>query len=502
LDPKLAARLTERLARLTEAGRVLSSSNEKAVRAAIAALQAVLSKVAGGEPVEASESDAALATARDLLESEMSHNETYRALMKSVRALAPLGGYAWIRDVFDAYVVFDVETTSESQLYRADYTLGDDGQAALGTPAEVVARTVYEPTSGGGAATVSAAAESAPASTAEARQVEVTGPLLQLTEKALQADGTVPIKIIQPGWGSSGYYPANVLERDGPKVFLKGTHMYLDHPTMSEDSERPERSVKDLAAVLETDARWDSKGAAGPGLYADARPLNGFGEALNDIAPHIGVSIRAMGTATAGEAEGEIGPIIETLVAAKSVDFVTHAGAGGAVLSLLESARERRAHPPTPGGSTVDEKTAQALQESNTAMTKRLEETERELARLREGDLLREARSLVTAALTGIDLPDVTRARLIESLAKNPPVKEDRTLDAEKLAESVKAAAAEEIAYLEKAAGYGTGQIRGMGSAGTPRAELDEAKSGELMESAFARLLGSDSAAKVAATSR
>ena len=39
----------------------------------------------------------------------------------------------------------------------------------------------------------------------------------------------VPIKIIQPGWGSSGYYPKDVLERDGPNVFTKGTKMYINH---------------------------------------------------------------------------------------------------------------------------------------------------------------------------------------------------------------------------------------------------------------------------------
>src|SRR5262245_26787914 len=62
LDPKLAARLTERLARLTEAGRVLSTANEKAIRAAIDALQAVLSKVAGGETAESAEIEAADST--------------------------------------------------------------------------------------------------------------------------------------------------------------------------------------------------------------------------------------------------------------------------------------------------------------------------------------------------------------------------------------------------------------------------------------------------------
>src|SRR3546814_15388711 len=42
---------------------------------------------------------------------------------------------------------------------------------------------------------------------------------------------------------------------------------------------------------------------------------------------------------TGGEAEGRTGPIIEGLADIASVDFVTRAGRGGRVLSVLESAR-------------------------------------------------------------------------------------------------------------------------------------------------------------------
>jgi len=46
------------------------------------------------------------------------------------------------------------------------------------------------------------------------------------------------------------------------------------------------------------------------------------------------VSIRAMGKANPGEAEGRKGSVVESLTHARSVDFVTFAGAGGAVESL------------------------------------------------------------------------------------------------------------------------------------------------------------------------
>lgn len=157
-------------------------------------------------------------------------------------------------------------------------------------------------------------------------------------DEALRSDGTVPIKIISPGWGSKGYYSAELLERDGPAAFPKGTHMYLDHPSMTEAMDRPERSVRDLAAVLATGARWVPDHPKGPGLYAEAEVLDTFRPVINELGPHIGVSIRAPGTGRNGTAEGRTGTIVESISTAHSVDFVTKAGRGGEVLALLESA--------------------------------------------------------------------------------------------------------------------------------------------------------------------
>ncbi len=156
-------------------------------------------------------------------------------------------------------------------------------------------------------------------------------------DEALRSDGTVPIKIISPGWGTTGYYPADVLERDAA-VFAKGTHMYLDHPSMSEAIDRPERSVRDLAAVLATPGRWVPDHPKGPGIYAEAEVLDTFRPVIDQLGPHIGVSIRAAGTGKQGTVEGRSGTVVEALTKAHSVDFVTKAGRGGEVLSLLESA--------------------------------------------------------------------------------------------------------------------------------------------------------------------
>jgi len=169
-------------------------------------------------------------------------------------------------------------------------------------------------------------------------------PTLQLTEARFVGEaraiagkpGRFLVQLIDPGWGTSGYYSPEVLEAAGKgQVFPAGTQMYLDHPTESEEYERPERSLRDLAAVLTENAYWD-----GSALVAEAAVFGAYREVLAEMKDAIGVSIRASAKVTeGGTAEGRRGRIIDELVEAQSVDFVTKAGRGGKVLQVLESAR-------------------------------------------------------------------------------------------------------------------------------------------------------------------
>lgn len=144
------------------------------------------------------------------------------------------------------------------------------------------------------------------------------------------------VQVISPGWGSSGYYSGPVLEQAGKdRVFKAGTHIYLDHPTETEKWERPARSVRDLAGILTSDARWN-----GSALVAEAEVFEPFRAAILDMKDAIGMSIRAAAEATTGEAEGRRGTIVNRLLEASSVDFVTKAGRGGRILQVLESALE------------------------------------------------------------------------------------------------------------------------------------------------------------------
>ena len=335
-----------------------------------------------------------------------------------------------------------------------------------------------------------------------------------LVEGTLRRDGTVPVKLIQPGWGSSGFYPAEVLERDGPVVFPAGTKMYWNHPTLSEEAERPEGDLRNLAAELVSGARWEPAGAAGPGLYADAKVFGPYQAAVEELAPHIGVSIRAAGRAVAGEADGRTGRIVQQLVNARSVDFVTEPGAGGQIISMFEAARrdvstQRRKGAEAQDGST-DNGALQAqeaiqmeeLQAQLAEAQQQIEDLRTANARLAEALVLRDAHALAGEVLAEANLPDVTRRRLLGQVATNPPVGEDGQLDALALRQRVTEAITAEQQYLAEAAGYGAGRIQGIGGQQAQGNQVDEAAVQARMAEAFQALGLSEASARAAANGR
>jgi hypothetical protein len=401
-----------------------------------------------------------------LAELAMSHGDLANLLRAALKAQHPGPDiYCWVRDVFDAEVVYELSNKDDvSRLYRRTYSVDDAGAVTLGEPVGVVAVTSY----------VAATESGDPV----AESAELTGDLVPLVEKAVGKDGTASIKIIQAGQGSSGYYPADVLKRDGPKVFTAGTQIYLDHPSVSEESNRPERSVRDLAGSLTGPAAWKEDGAAGPGLYAPVRFLDSVAPHIEAIAPISGMSIRASGTAGTREVDGKKVRSIESIDVAHSVDVVTRPGAGGKVLDLIESARNR-----TSGGTTppaeVDEVDKAEFEATKTALSEaqaRIAEQGRELARLREADLIRQAHAVVVAELAKAALPAPTRERLTGQLAADPPLK-DGALDREALVAKGAEAAKAELEYLASITGGAAVTGMGGGPADPPSAPaLDESE--------------------------
>ena len=164
--------------------------------------------------------------------------------------------------------------------------------------------------------------------------------------------GRYRIRIIAPGRGSTGMYTAPNLAESAP-LFVPGTHMFFDHQTMTEDWERPERSVRDLAGVFESGAEIMPDGS----LEADIKVYPSVNGIIRERWADIGVSIN-------GWSVDEIGPdgVVPPLAGIQSVDFVTRAGAKGAVLEVLESdGRWRVKNPPTPSNPTNRTQEEQAV---------------------------------------------------------------------------------------------------------------------------------------------
>lgn len=294
-----------------------------------------------------------------------------------------------------------------------------------------------------------------------------------LGEKAVKDNGVIDVKVINSGWGASGFYSKDVLERDMPEAFPPGTHMYWNHPSLSEEDNRPERSLTDLAGVTLSPPRWLEDGPSGGGIYAQARVFSGYKETLDEISEHIGVSILGDGKVRQGEAEGREGLIVDSITRGNSIDFVTRPGAGGEVVTIFESASttyRRGARESSNGGNDVDElkEVKEDLLEAEGALEqsrKTLKEVTDELAIMREAAILSAAKIAVDSALADSPLPDITKLRLAKTAAANPPVTESGKLDTEALKERVKEVAQEAQNELDAIVGD-SGKIRGMGGGG------------------------------------
>ena len=149
-------------------------------------------------------------------------------------------------------------------------------------------------------------------------------------------DRAASIQIITPGWGSSGYYSAEVLEagRDRPGHPRRHPHVRRPPHATPSDAERPARDVEKT--------RRPSSSRTPPGTAPGSRSPR------SSSAPHARASSRSVAptsacrsagpppTSSMGEAEGRTRPDHRGPRAPSCrVDFVTRAGRGGKV--LLES---------------------------------------------------------------------------------------------------------------------------------------------------------------------
>jgi hypothetical protein len=475
VDPRERVQLT--LARLAESGRVLSAANEDKIRAAIASLRDVLAAVEGSDVTAAAE-------ARRVAEA---YSPAAWDACDGAYVLAGLLGLMGDESEEPDQLAM-LRSAVESVVAWIQAEAGEIGTAGEG--AEIGGLLGFEARARDVALAV--AAEGHRRIAAAPTRRALTGDVLALREAVVAEDGQARVKVIAPGWGSSAYYPAQVLERDGPTVYPAGTQMFWDHPTELEEVERPEGSLRDLAAVTTSPAAWDATGTEGPGLYADVDVFGPYRESVDELADHIGVSIRAWAQAREGTVEGRTGPVVEALTEGISIDFVTRPGAGGQVLQLFEAARRRRS---TPKEDDVDPKQLEEANRKTAEAEQRATAAEQRAARAEEALLRRAAGDFVAARLTEARQPEATAKRIAANLIVNPPMA-DGKLDEVALRKQIDEAVKEEADYL---ASLGVGQPRGFG--GSPSTGSDGVKE-EDFAAAFAGMGLSESAAKVAARGR
>jgi len=257
------------------------------------------------------------------------------------------------------------------------------------------------------------------------------------------AKGLLILTVIKPGLNKSGerYYPPEVLKRDH-KIF-EGNKMFMDHQTDREARERPEGSITNWGGTLKkvwAESDGTIKGQAvviDPALKLKLEELNKQGM-LSDM----GVSIRALGETVPGEIAGKKTAIVESLLRSRSVDFVTHAGAGGQVevmesdrdaddsdLDLVSETELRTRRPDLvqliesavtqKEKQMLTEKEIQALQEENAALKVKLEEADKPYSEKKFKALEKENETL--------------KAQIAEA-----EVKEQKATAAQKLAEMLK----------------------------------------------------------------
>lgn len=261
--------------------------------------------------------------------------------------------------------------------------------------------------------------------------------------ESLSAVGTEPlgegkyrIRIIVPGQGSSGIYTPENLAESAP-LFKAGTEMFIDHPTESEEWERPERSIRDYAGVFLEDATVGEDGA----LYAVCKVFSGVNELIKDKWEHIGVSINAW----CDQPISETG-IVPVFTGVRSVDFVTAPGAGGAIVDLLESNRNNNSIKEGTVDKEIESKfdaletkfasLIEALGSKLESLTTPVQESVEEKASVDVDSAIEAGKKIAESGL-----PDVAATRVREAVKKGADV--DSALEAERayLKEAVAATA-------------------------------------------------------------
>lgn len=130
--------------------------------------------------------------------------------------------------------------------------------------------------------------------------------------------------VARPGQGSSGKYSEDLFRRDAHKIIAPGAQSFINH----DDSRNP----KDMIGVFPEAAYFDESENA---VVAELEVFSHWRDFVEEVGPHCGISLYAMGEA---DADGNITEIFEDRL--NGADLVARPGLIGSGLAekLYESA--------------------------------------------------------------------------------------------------------------------------------------------------------------------
>ena len=295
--------------------------------------------------------------------------------------------------------------------------------------------------------------------------------LTTLTEATVNGETkTVEVTLIKPGWSANGkFYGADMLKRD--MGIFEGVKAYADHPSKSEETNRPERSVKDITGYY-TNVHQEADGS----LKATRHFVGDVGtgtiyplvvEAITNKPDLMGLSINALGKTKLGEVDGRKGVIVEALVKGNSVDDVTTPAAGGKYDRLLMAGDEfttdllqameydewRESRPDFVARVKNEMRTARkeelteaavqeavtlreqvaSLETTNKELVEAKAQSDKDLSDLRAENARREGALVAERKLAESKLPDAWKETIKPQLAGKTAVEIDTVLEAERV---------------------------------------------------------------------
>jgi hypothetical protein len=155
------------------------------------------------------------------------------------------------------------------------------------------------------------------------------------------ARNELTVTFLAPGFNRSGarYYKREAIQEAVDQGLFAGVKMYMNHASLSELRDRPERSLTDWVSTLK-EAWVDPVTGAAKGKVKVVRGW--FADFLKELQEHdalgdVGLSIFAQAQTRRRSQDGRMTDVVERFQRALSVDWVTEPGAGGRVEALWES---------------------------------------------------------------------------------------------------------------------------------------------------------------------